>query len=70
MSSSLKNKHDIFPLLSKVVNDLLTVQATNCSSEGVNSVGGWVIDNEHKSLSEGNAAQLIWAKSDKTNFFK
>ena len=31
-----KNKHDIFRLLSKVAIDHLAVQATNCSSEGVN----------------------------------
>ena len=65
-----KNKRNIFPLLSKVATDFFAVQATNCSSERVNSVGGGVIDSKRNSLSEQNAEWLFWARSNKKSLFK
>uniref|UniRef100_A0A8C5LLM5 BED-type domain-containing protein n=1 Tax=Leptobrachium leishanense TaxID=445787 RepID=A0A8C5LLM5_9ANUR len=60
-----KENKSILPLLSSVARNLLAIQATNCSSERVNSVGGQIITDLRYNLSRTNAETLIWARNNK-----
>jgi len=60
-----KDNKSLLPLLSTVARDLLAIQATNCSSERVNSVGGQIITDNRHNLSRTNAETLIWARHNR-----
>jgi hypothetical protein len=64
-----KQNSNMFPLLAKAARNLLAIQATNCSSERVNSVGGHIITDDRYNLSRNNAETLIWAKINKDLLF-
>jgi len=60
-----KDNKSLLPLLSTVARDLLAIQATSCSSERVNSVGGQIITDNRHNLSRTNAETLIWARHNR-----
>jgi len=60
-----KDNKSLLPLLSTAARDLLAIQATNCSSERVNSVGGQIITDNRNSLSRTNAETLMWARHNR-----
>ena len=58
-----------FPLLATCARSYLSVQAKNCSSERVNSVGGQIITDRRHNLSKQSAETLIWCKKNKDFLF-
>lgn len=60
-----KDNKSLLPLLSTVARDLLAIQATNCASERVNSVGGQILTDNRHNLSRTNAETLIWARQNR-----
>jgi len=60
-----KANKNLLPLLTAAARDLLCIQATNCSSERVNSVGGQIIADMRHNLSKTNAEMLIWARHNR-----
>jgi len=59
-----ENEH-LLPKLSSVAKNLLAIQATNCSSERTNSVGGQIMNKQRFSLSNSNMETLIWCQKNK-----
>jgi len=60
-----KANKNLLPLLTAAARDLLSIQAMNCSSERVNSVGGQIITDMRHNLSKTNAETLIWARHNR-----
>ena len=55
--------------LSQAAQSVLAVQATSCSSEQANSIGGNVINYSRHSLSNHNAETMIWTQKNKDILF-
>ena len=64
-----KENKSLLLVLSSVARNLLAIQATNCSSERVNSVGGQIVTDLRYNLSRTNAETLIWARHNKDLLF-
>ena len=64
-----KRESNVYPMLRVAATTILAVQATNCSSERVNSVGGQIITDQRHSLSNNNVETLIWCRKNKDLLF-